>query len=374
MNFIVTPEAEIKIILNESTGDEITATGSGDISVDLDYLNDLKLNGTFKVKEGKYNFVMRPINQKFIIQENGTVTWTGDPYNALMDLKCYYTVNASLNEISSLQNTGTGTGSGTGNQEIKCYLNLTESILKPTISFDIQAPKTNETGQSLLNRIKSDPDMLNKQFFSLLLFKKFQPIDGQTNAGGVGGSAALDIAQSQINSMLSQVSKDYKLNVGLDMNNITSRTSMTVGISKGFYRDRLLIKGNFGVENTGISINQNKNLPIGDVNLEYILNESGTFRVNIFNESNQNRIFQLNQGLFTQGTGVQYKEDFNTLKDFQLYNYFLDIFRSKKNKKINIKRKNKRTPLPPIKKETTTYINIENYLNRLLQSYIKGYC
>ena len=49
MNFNVTPEAEIKIILNESTGDEITATGSGDISVDLDYLNDLKLNGTFKV-------------------------------------------------------------------------------------------------------------------------------------------------------------------------------------------------------------------------------------------------------------------------------------------------------------------------------------
>jgi len=151
---------------------------SGDISVNLDYLNDLKLNGTFKVKEGKYNFVMKPINQKFIIQENGTVAWTGDPYNALIDLKCYYTVNASLNEISILQNTGTGTGSGTGNQEIKCYLNLTESLLKPAISFDIQAPKTNETGQSLLNRIKSDPDMLNKQFFSLLLFKKFQPIDG----------------------------------------------------------------------------------------------------------------------------------------------------------------------------------------------------
>jgi len=134
------------------------------------------------------------------------------------------------------------------------------------------------------------------------------------------------------------------------------------------------LKGNFGVENTGISINQNKNLPIGDVNLEYILNESGTFRINIFNESNQNRIFQLNQGLFTQGTGIQYKEDFNTLKDFQLYNYFLDIFRSKKNKKINSKRKNKRTPLPPIKNETTTSINVENYLNKLLQNYIKGYC
>ena len=344
MNFRVTPEAEIKIILDETTNDEITATGSGDISVALDKFDDLTLNGTFKVKEGNYNFVMRPINQKFIIQENGTVSWTGDPYNALLNLKCYYTVNANLNEISTLQNSGSGFGAG--NQEVKCYLNLTESLLKPTISFDIQAPKANETGQSLLNRIKSDPDMLNKQFFSLLLFKKFQPIDGQTNTGGGGSSAALDLAQSQINSMLSQVSKDYKLNVGLDKNNLTSRTSMTVGISKTFYGDRLLVKGNFGVENTGLNINQNKNLPIGDVNIEYILNESGTFRINIFNESNQNRIFQLNQGLFTQGTGVQYKEDFNNVQDFQFYQYCLNLFRSKKKKKQTFNSKSKLTPIP----------------------------
>ena len=108
---------------------------------------------------------MRPVNEKFIIQENGTVTWTGDPYNALLDLKCYHVVNANLNEIS--QNLSTN---NLGNQEVLCYLNLTNSLLKPTISFDIVAPNTNEVGQSLLNLIKNDNDMLNRQFFSLLLF------------------------------------------------------------------------------------------------------------------------------------------------------------------------------------------------------------
>ena len=367
MNFKVTPEAEIKIILNEETGDEITASGSGDISVNLNELNDLTLDGAFQVKQGDYNFVMRPINQKFIIQENSTVTWTGDPYKAIVDLKCYYTVYANLNEISPVQNTGSSSGTGiTGNQEIKCYLNLTESILKPTISFDIQAPKTNETGLSLLNRIKSNPDMLNKQFFSLLLFKNFQPIDGQTNTGVGGSSAALDLAQSQINSMLSQVSKDYKLNVGLDKNVMTSGTSMTVGVSKGFFGDRLLLRGNFGVENTGVSVNSNKNFPIGDVNLEYILNEAGTFKVNIFNESNQNRIYSNNPALFSQGAGIQYQEEFNTVNNFKVYQYFLDLFRSKKNKKSVSKRKTKRVPVTPINSTNTTFFIPTNYLENSL--------
>lgn len=346
MNFKVTPEAVIKIILDDKTGDEITATGSGDIAVSLDNLNDVTLNGVFKVKQGDYNFVMRPINQEFIIQENSSVIWTGDPYNALVDLKCYYTVYANLNEISSLQNESASTTNG--NQEIKCYLNLTESILKPAISFDIQAPKAKEDGQSLLNRIKGDKDMLNKQFFSLLLFKKFQSIDGQTTNTVGGSSAALDIAQSKINALLSEVSKDYKLNVGLDKNNLTLGTSYSVGVTKGFYGDRLVLKGNFGVENTGMNSQQTKNLPIGDVNLEYILNKSGTFRVNIFNESNQNRILSNNQANFTQGAGIQYQEEFNSFKQFQLYNSLLNVFTPQKSKRKvkSTKPSRKRTPLP----------------------------
>lgn len=362
MNFIVTPEAEIKIILDDKTGDEISAIGSGDISVSLDNFNNLRLDGTFKIKEGDYNFVKRPINQKFIIEENSTVAWTGDPYNALLDLKCYYSVNANLNEISTLQTTGTG--AGTGSQEIKCFLILTETLLKPSISFDIVAPKTNDAGQSLLNRIKSDNDLLNKQFFSLLLFKKFQPIDGQSSIGGGGGSsAALDLAQSKINEMLSQVSKDYKLNVGLDRNTLTQGTSYSVGVTKGFYDDRLILKGNFGVENTGSSIDNSKSFPIGDVNVEYTLNDAGTFRVSVFNESNQNRIYTTNSANFTQGTGIQYQEEFNSMKDFKLFQYFLDLFRSKKNKTQHYKRSKNKIPTPPIELKSTSFIQPENYWN-----------
>lgn len=341
MEFNITPDAELKLILDETSGDEISARGEGDLKLSLDQLDNFTLNGSYKVKKGKYNFVMRPINEEFIIEENGTVSWTGDPYNAFIDLKCYYPVNASLNEISR-----TITTNNMGNQEVLCYLNLTESLLKPSISFDIVAPNTTETGQTLLNLVRSNQDMLNQQFFSLLLFKKFQSIDIQnTNSSGTG-SAALDIAQGQINSMLAEVSKDYKLNVALDKNAITGGNSMALGVTKGFYNDRLIFRGSVGVGTSGntdatstATANYNQNPLIGDVNLEYLLNESGTFRINIFNESNQNTLLNDQLGLFTQGAGLQYHEDFTSLEEFKALQYFLDIFRGKEKKRYPEKRK-----------------------------------
>lgn len=343
LNFRVTPDAKLKIIFNEQLGDEITATGSGIMSMKLDNLGDLTMDGTYRVKDGLYNFAMGPIKQPFHIVEGGTITWTGDPYRASLDLKTYYEVNANLSEISPDQLQGSGSGS---NQKVLCYLELTESLMKPTIAFDIKAPKADETGKALIARIVSDEDELNRQFFSLLLWKRFQPLKGSTAAGG---SAAMDLVSNQINAMLSQVSKDYKLNVNLDADNLTGENSLEFGISKGFLDDRLIFTGSFGVENSAQTSQQTQSALIGDVSLEYLLNENGTVRVTVFNESNDYSIIKdKNLGLFTQGAGLHYQEDFDNFQNFKLAQYFLDIFRKKENKKYPVKRKKRQTKVPPL--------------------------
>ncbi|MES2800147.1 MAG: translocation/assembly module TamB domain-containing protein [Bacteroidota bacterium] len=338
LNFEITPDAKLKIIFNDQTGDEINATGSGNIAMKMDNLGELNLDGTYRIKDGIYNFAMGPIKQPFFVQEGGTITWTGDPYNANLDLKTYYKVNASIAEISPNEFQGTANVS---DQEVLCYLNLTETLLKPSIGFNITSPKANETGRALLSRIVSDPDELNRQFFSLLLWRRFQPLKGTT---ATSSSGALDMVSNQINSILAMVSKDYKLNVNLDKDDISGENTMEFGVSKGFLDNRLVIKGNFGVE-TGSTNSQNHNQFIGDVSVEYLLNESGTFRVNIFNESNDNSATQ-DQGLFTQGAGLNYQEDFDNFENFLLGQYIVDIFRKKEQKKIIVKRKKRQTLVP----------------------------
>ena len=342
LNFRVTPDAKLKIIFNEQTGDEITASGSGDIAMSMDNLGDLTMDGAFKIKEGLYNFAMGSvIKQPFFIEEGGVIAWTGDPLNATLDLRTYYEVNANLSEVSpnELQTSTSG-----NKQKVYCYLGLTESLLKPSIGFDIKVPKADETGKALLARITSDKDELNRQFFSLLLWKRFQPLRGTAAAGG---SAAMDLVSNQINSMLSQVSKDYKMNVNLDTDETTKESTYEFGVSKGFLDDRLILTGSFGVESTASSTEGTaaQNALIGDVSLEYLVNESGTVRVNIFNESNENSIINdKNLGLFTQGAGLRYQEDFDHFGNFKLAQYFLDIFRKKK--KYPIKRKRQQSPVP----------------------------
>lgn len=351
LNMEVTPEAELKIIFNEDTGDEITTSGDGHITMKVDNFGQISMEGTYTVKEGVYDFAMGPVKQKFYLEEGGTMTWTGDVYDADINLRAFYRTYTNIADLSADQ---FASGSG-GHQLILSYLSLQESLLRPKIGFDLVAPQANDISQSLITRVKSDPDELNRQFFSLLLWRKFQPITGTSYSGG---SAALDLVSNQINSLLGMVSQDYSMNVNIDQDQLTGDNLYEFGVSKGFLDDRLIVSGSFGVESTSQQNNQgtgsvNQQTLLGDVHIEYVLNEDGTFRVNIFNESTDRTvIYQASdKGAFTQGAGLTYKEDFNSFKDFALIQNVLNVFRKKENRRYTNTRKRNLAPVEAIKEE-----------------------
>jgi hypothetical protein len=134
--------------------------------------------------------------------------------------------------------------------------------------------------------------------------------------------------------------------------------NVSTSVQKSFAKDRLVVTGSFGVQNTTGSSAANGGL-VGDVSIEYLVNESGTFRINAFNRSNTNTVKE-NAGPFTQGAGLSYHEDFNSAKDFVLLQSFLDVFRSKENKVVKFKRKKRQTKLPPVGAPTDPAPSIEN--------------
>jgi hypothetical protein len=275
---------------------------------------------------------MGPARKPFDIID-GYINWSGDVYNADMKIVTSYLVkNANMLELTPEQ-----TDKTLGKQDAQCLLSLTGSLIKPNIAFELAAPKAPETGKALMNRINEDKDELNRQFFSLMLFSKFQPLRGTNSANQ---SAAIDLFESQINQALSQLSKSYQVKMDLGTDNVST------SVQKSFIDDRLVVTGTFGVQNNTGSSAANGGL-VGDVTVEYLVNESGTFRVNAFNRSNSNTVKE-NAGPFTQGAGLSYHEDFNGAKDFVLLQSFLDVFRSKENKVVKYKRKKRQTKLPPV--------------------------
>ena len=341
LNFKVKPNADVKIIFDPDVGDQIVATGTGDLNITLDQYNEVNLTGNYEISgNSKYNFAMGIIKQDFNIEPGSSLTWTGDPYDANIDLITSFKMKkVSLVDLSPEQIDNSLT-----NQDVICYLNLGETLLKPEISFDIKSPNAPETGKGLIERVVNDDDELSRQFFSLLLLRKFQPLKGTITAGG---SAAIDVAESQINALLGQVSQNYDLNVNTALDEVLGENSLEFGVSKSFLEDRLIISGSFGIENRAdFNAQEQENGYkagfIGDIFVEYLINQSGTFRATAFNQSNSNTLNE-NAGAFTQGAGISYHEDFNNAKDFKLLQYFFDIFRPKNKKRYPIKSKKKQT-------------------------------
>lgn len=330
LNISVTDDAEVKIILDDKVDDELTARGEGDIVMSVNQFNELAMEGTYTVASGGYNFVLGPYKQYFTIKPGGTIQWTGNPYDAFLDLSAYYKTSANL----AIAMPDILDSKSSSNQEIYSYINLTGQLMDPNITFDIEAPKASESGNAVISRIRNDKDELNKQFFSLLVSKSFMPITG----GGIGTSsgAFLDLASTQINSILNRMTDGYEMNVNLDNDDISGQFSGEVGISKSFLDDRLLVSGSVGVgtkkNELGGEAGTNESQFLGDVTIEYLLNKKGTFRLSVFNESNNNYLIQdEGRGQFTQGVGISYKESFYTTKDFKLFQFFANLFRKKEN-------------------------------------------
>ncbi|RYM30826.1 hypothetical protein ERX46_17240 [Brumimicrobium glaciale] len=359
LNFDVTEDAEVKLIFDEKIGDEISARGNGNLSLSVNQFNELAMDGTFNVTSGVYNFAMGPYKQNFNIQAGSTVQWAGDPLEALLDIDAFYKTTANLSVVMP----NVVESQNSNNEEIYSYLTIKGDMMSPQITFDLDAPKASESGRAVIARIRSDQDELNKQFFSILISKSFMPLQGGANGGN--GGAFLDLASTQINALLNKISEGYQMNVNLESDDYSGQFSGEFGVSKGFLDDRLLISGSFGVgtqktADASSASNSSQNTLIGDVKVEYLLNEQGTFRMNVFNESNNYTVLQNEgRGQFTQGVGVSYKEEFHTLDDFKLFQFFANIFRKRENWVDLQESKDKRIPIPKDYKDDNAIKNEE---------------
>ena len=108
-----------------------------------------------------------------------------------------------------------------------------------------------------------------------------------------------------------------KLNVGLnyqqgEVNPVFDlRTEDRIGLTLSTQlSDRILINGKIGVPIDGVQ----ETVIVGNVQIDFILNESGTLKAKVFNRENDFRYLGDEFG-YTQGMGMSYQVDFNTFNE-----------------------------------------------------------
>jgi len=317
MNFdlSVTPESEIQIIFDSQIGDIMRGRGFGDMKIEIDKQGFFTMFGDYTIEEGEYLFTLQNlINKRFRVEQGGTIRWSGDPYDADLDVRALYRLRTSLFDLAANQ-------SDTSDiyrrrVPVETVLHLTDKLTNPTINFDIQLPGTDESTREMIERIITTDQEMNRQVFSLLILNRFvPPEDGFNSALSYGmGSTSTELLSNQLSNWLSQISNDFDIGVNYRPGDEISSQEVELALSTQLFDDRVVIDGNLGVAGNHPAQTQRTSNIIGDVNVEVKITPEGKFRVKAFNRSNTFDILNTNAP-YTQGVGVFYRKEFDSLSE-----------------------------------------------------------
>lgn len=310
----ITPEAEIDLVMDPVAGDKIRSNGSGAMRVVYaSNDNDLRIYGTYTLDHGFYNFTLQDIIIKdFTIKEGSSISFTGDPLVARLDIQAIYALNANLSDLdeSFLQDKDLNRT----NVPVHALLKVSGDIQQPEIGFDLEFPTLTQDTYRKVRSIVSTEEMMNRQIIYLLTLNRFYTPDymSSTTKGNELFSVASSTLSSQLSNMLGQLSDNWAIapNFRSDRGDF-SDVEVDVALSSRLLNNRLLLNGNFGYRDKSLNSNQF----IGDFDLEYLLNRTGSIRLKAYNHYNDQNYY-VRTATTTQGVGVMFKKDFDNLFSF----------------------------------------------------------
>ncbi len=323
----LTDQERLTIVIDPLTGDQLSIRGNSTLTFNIDPTGDMHLTGRYEIEEGTYNLSFyKFVKREFQIDQGSSITWTGDPLNAEMDIRAIYEVETSPIELFSSQLPPGETTRYKERLPFMVYLNIEGELLQPEISFELAMPmeERNVLGGTVYARlqdINTRESDLNKQVFALLILKRFiadNPFEN--SAGGGFESTARRSVSKVLSEQLNRLSENIKgVELSFDIKSYEDyssgaeqgRTDLELGFSKSLLNDRLVVKlsGNINLEG---DTRQQATDYIGDLALEYKLTPDGRFRITGFRNSDYDMI----DGELTEtGAGLIYVKDYNALRE-----------------------------------------------------------
>ena len=356
--------AKVKVIIDKTTNDNFQASGLGDFNFTMRPNGRMNLVGTYKIKDGHYEMnLYNIVNRTFKLVEGSTISWSGDPFDANLDVKALYNVDASASALMAAQTSGLDpTAKGKFRQVLPfyVYLNVNGELLQPKITFNLDMPEDEQGaigGQvyGRLQQLNQQEAELNKHVFSLLVLNRFYPEPGSDGSTGGAATAARnnlnDALSDQLNVFSDKILGDtgIELNFGLDSytdyqgSSPTERTELDIAAQKKLFNDKLIVR--VGSE-VGVQGGGNTAPVIGNVSLEYILTEDGRYRLKGFRRNEFENV--IDGQTITNGIAIIFTQEFNKFSELKNALFF-----KKLKKEAASKATETEDTLPNDAKETT---------------------
>ena len=297
--------ADIEIIMDPKTRSGIRGSGNGGLLVQINTNGKFNIYGDFIVAKGVYNYIYEPIIRKeFKVRPGGTLVWNGEPTKAEINLTAVYS-QLQANPSILLDNPINRS------IPVEVEIQLSGQLERPEPNFELRFPSVNSALNSELGYRLNDNESKQFQALSLLATGAFTnqlKLDEQAVYGNL-----VERFSDAVNSAISGGNDAIQLGLDYQIGRKTQDyiTENRVGFSlAGKISDRVLFNGKVGVPFGGV----NETVVAGNFEIQVLLNEERTLTLNIFNKENDIQNFG-EAIFFTQGVGLSYDVEFDSLKE-----------------------------------------------------------
>lgn len=342
MNITVTDAAEVQLIFDEQAGDIIKGRGEGDITLTINREGEFKMYGGYTIRRGEYLFtLLNLVNKPFNVSNGGTISWSGNPYGAIINLDATYEENTSVynfinTELALIAGDQTLVREATQATRVVVTMHLKGSLLTPTISFDMDFP--NLTGQiktlvdNKLRQAQQDQNELNRQVFGLVVVGSFLPSNSGNTETLIQASAFNTLTQvlsNQFSNYLTGLAAEWfgtkVSSIDLDVayneyqNSLNDPNLSQIGrelqvrLTSGFAQDRITLQfgSQFGLGRPGTAVQDGF---LGeDVTVEIQLTENRQWRLKVYQRTEPD--IAIGQRRSRYGFGISFRKDYDSFDD-----------------------------------------------------------
>ncbi len=331
----IADNAVFHIILDERSGDNLQVSGDAALNLNVAANDRVQLSGRYELNSGHYETSLyNLVKRRFDINPGSSITWQGDPMDARLDVTASYALETSASPLMTAITSGQDvsvTGKYRQVLPFLVYLHVDGELLKPELSFGLDMPEDAQGtfGGAVYSRVQqlnSQESELNKQVFSLLALNRFFPDSGSDGSGGGTAALARDnvnkVLSGELNAFSDKIFGKSGIELDFDLDSFTDyqgespedRTQLNINASKKLFDDRLIVTAGSAVDVEGSAPASQESTPIiGNVSLEYLLNEEGQYRLKGFRKNEYQNI--IDGQLIVTGIAFIFNREFNKLSE-----------------------------------------------------------
>ncbi len=313
----------------------ITGRGRGRLQMQINPTQDIfSLQGPVNIEQGTYRLIFAIADKTFNLASGGSLMWTGDAANPLVDFTGIYKVRTSIEPLSGV------VGSGGGKTNINCGIKLTDRLMSPSIAFDITAPNATPETQNIIRNSLNTEEALSMQFMSLFVSGAFMPDMSASGIGSMGSSILSTTGLEFISNQISNLISTQNLRIRPTFRPRTSQNSEEVGVqaSISLLEDKLFIEAEGNYTAGELSTNQ-QNPFTGEGGITVMLNKAQTLSMKGFTRVIDR--FDESQGLQESGIGLYFRQGFQSWADLKArYMRYLEERRARRSQRNALKEEN----------------------------------